>query len=173
MALFLSTFTNKIDKKKRVSVPASFRALMKENAFVAFRSLTQPAIEGFSMQQMQGFSKKIDHFQLFSEDQSDLTASIFADAEALAFDKEGRIPLSDELIAHAELKSHVCFVGRGATFQLWNPETFKDYQQKARQRLMVRRPKLVDGKGQEENTEKVNREEAQKTSAARMWDSKD
>lgn len=145
MTLFLSTFTNKIDKKGRVSVPASFRALLSKQefkGFVTFRSLTQPAVEGFSMQQMEGFADKIDHFQLFSEDQTDLTASIFADAEPLAFDSEGRISLNEALITHASLTTHVCFVGRGATFQLWDPDTFKAYQAKARDRLMVRRPQL-------------------------------
>ena len=39
MALFLSTFINKIDKKGRVSVPATFRAALSEASFQAHSSL--------------------------------------------------------------------------------------------------------------------------------------
>ena len=52
MALFLSTHENKIDKKGRVSVPASFRAEMTEESFqgvVLFRSNVHACLEGFRM----------------------------------------------------------------------------------------------------------------------------
>jgi len=142
-ALFLSTFENKIDKKGRVSTPASFRNALKASSFkgfVAFRSMTLPAIEGFSMEHMTTFAQNIDHFELFSEDQTDLTASVFADADPLSFDSEGRILLNTSLITHAELQDQVMFVGRGPTFQLWHPENFKTYQQEARARLKLRKP---------------------------------
>lgn len=147
--MFLSTFENRIDKKGRVSVPAPFRAVLKteENqGFAAFRSLSQACVEGFSMQQMMQFSSHINSFQLFAQDQDDLTASVFADAEALLFDSEGRVMLSEAMIHHAQLEDKVCFVGRGPTFQLWHPAHFKTYQEAARRRLKARAPILsLDG----------------------------
>jgi MraZ protein len=145
MSLFLSTFENKIDKKGRVSVPASFRTVLKGGnfkGFVAFRSLSHPCVEGFSMERMTAFSKEMDSFQLFAQDQADVTASVFADAEPLAFDAEGRVMLSPAMLEHAGFEERVCFVGRGATFQLWNPESFQTYQHEARERLKSRQPQL-------------------------------
>ena len=143
---FLSNFTNKIDKKGRVSAPASFRQILSDSSFkgfVAFRSLTHPCIEAFAMEHMEAFSTRIDTFQLFSEEQTDLTASIFADAETLAFDGDGRITLTDTLVTHANLKDKVAFVGRGPTFQIWEPAAFQHYQQEARLRLKTRKPVLT------------------------------
>ena len=146
MSIFLATHTNKIDKKGRVSVPASFRTVLSGEDFqgiVAFRSLTAPAIEGFGMSRMVHLSQQVDTLDPFSQAQDDLTASIFADAHPLSFDAEGRILLTEPLIVFARLKDTVSFVGRGATFQLWNPELFENYQDTARQRLRVHRPCLT------------------------------
>src|SRR5690606_31394902 len=49
VALFLSRFDNKVDRKGRVSVPAPFRAQLSQQAFhgiIAYPSPVAPAIEG-------------------------------------------------------------------------------------------------------------------------------
>lgn len=138
MALFLSTFINKVDKKGRVSVPASFRlALSKEafQGFVAFRSYKNQAIECCSYSRMARLSESIDGLDIFSEAQEDLTASLFADAHQLPFDGDGRVILPPGLLEHGEITDKVAFVGRGGTFQIWAPTVFKPIQEQARGRL--------------------------------------
>jgi Uncharacterized protein conserved in bacteria len=142
MALFLSTFINKLDKKGRVSVPASFRLLLADQPFqgiVGFRSYTHPTIEGMGMDRMQRLSESVDQLDVFSEAQDDLTATIFADAQLMAFDGEGRIIIPPALLEHAQIKENIAFVGRGPTFQLWNPDLFAHHQQKARERAQTQK----------------------------------
>jgi MraZ protein len=139
MTLFLSTFINKLDKKGRVSVPASFRLALSGQDFqgiVAFRSYKLPAIEGMGLDRMQRLSKSVDHLDLFSEVQEDLAATIFADTQMLAFDGDGRVILQPLLLEHANIQDAVAFVGRGATFQIWNPLAFEAHQQEARKRVL-------------------------------------
>ena len=45
MALFLSSHENKVDRKGRVSVPASFRSSLGGVSVVLFRSSTHACIE--------------------------------------------------------------------------------------------------------------------------------
>jgi MraZ protein len=138
MALFLSTFTNKLDKKGRVSVPASFRSMLAGQTFqgiVGFRSYKLPAVEGMGIDRMQRLSESVDQLDVFSEAQDDLTAAIFADAQMMAFDGDGRIIVPPLLLEHAKIKESVVFVGRGATFQIWNPELFDKHQGEARKRV--------------------------------------
>lgn len=140
--LFLSTFHNKLDKKGRVSVPASYRTVLASQTVpgvVVFRSLSLEAIESFGMDRMEKLSHQLDQMDLFSEDQQDWSASIFADAQHLAFDSEGRIVIPESFCDHAGLSDTVAFVGRGPTFQLWNPEKFRHYQEEARLRLRERK----------------------------------
>jgi len=136
---------NKLDKKGRVSVPASFRLVLSGQAFqgiVAFRSYKLPAVEGMAIDRMQRMSDSVDQLDLFSEAQEDLTTTIFADAQMLAFDGDGRIILPQMLLAHANIKDQVAFVGRGATFQIWNPEAFEAYQNEARRRVQDKQATL-------------------------------
>jgi len=138
MALFLSTFVNKVDKKGRVSVPAPFRAVLTGQSFagiVAFRSYKFPALEGCGADRMERLSRSMDDLDLFSQEQDDLAATIFADAHQLPFDSDGRIVLPEALAKHADISEYAAFVGRGAMFQIWNPEAFSHFQDEARARV--------------------------------------
>ena len=99
LALFLSTFVNKVDRKGRVSVPATFRASLTGQAFngiVAYRSFKLPSIEAGGIDRMEEMSARIDTLDEFSEDRDSLS-SIFAEAQQLAFDGEGRVVLPEAL----------------------------------------------------------------------------
>jgi MraZ protein len=63
-------------------------------------------------------------------------APLFAEAQQLPFDGEGRISLPDLFCQHAELGETIAFVGQGPTFQIWNPSTFEAYQEASRQKLI-------------------------------------
>ncbi len=151
MRLFLNTFVNKIDRKGRVSVPATFRAVLADQSFpgiVAFRSFTAAAcIEGGGMDRMESLSASTDQLGPFSTELDDLTSLIFADARQLPFDTEGRIVLPEDLIAHAGLAESCAFVGKGKTFQIWEPQAFATAQDEARRRAMANRPSLIPGPG--------------------------
>ncbi|HLF59488.1 MAG TPA: division/cell wall cluster transcriptional repressor MraZ [Alphaproteobacteria bacterium] len=137
MALFLSTFVNKVDKKGRVSVPAPFRAALAGQAFagiIAFRSYKFRALEACGADRMDRLSRSMDDLDLFSQEHDDLAATIFADAHQLPFDSDGRIVLPEQLAQHAEIAERAAFVGRGPMFQIWNPEAYLHFQDEARAR---------------------------------------
>lgn len=138
MALFLSTVVNKLDKKGRVSVPASFRGALEKEVFasvVVFRSLHLPTLEGMGAGRLQQLSESLDRHDIFAQSSHDLADCVFADAQMLGFDSEGRIAIPAAFLAYARIQDQIAFVGRGATFQIWDPEAFQVHQGKARQRL--------------------------------------
>lgn len=138
MALFLSTYINKIDRKGRLSIPSPFRTLLSQSAtqgVVGLKSPNAPAIECFSYERLERLAAKIDELPLYSEEHQDLTAAFFANVCPFTFDSEGRITLPQELITYADLKTEVAVVGRGHVFQIWDHETFKTYATSAQQRV--------------------------------------
>ncbi len=152
MSLFLSIFTNKLDKKGRISVPATFRAtLAKENfqGIIAFRSYKYNAIECCGIERMQRLSSSVDDLDFFSDTKDDLTTSIFADACQLPLDGDGRIIVPKLLIDFAGITDQAAFIGLGATFQIWQPEAFAAHQASARTRVQQKqttvplRPKIT------------------------------
>lgn len=135
MALFLSTYTNKVDRKGRISVPASFRAALSAESFqgiVLFRSNNHVCLEGFGHSAMEGLSNRLDHYDLFSAEQDDMATAIFGEAVQLPFDGDGRVVLPGDLINFAKLDEHAAFVGLGRKFQVWNPSEFERRRDAAR-----------------------------------------
>ena len=138
--VFVGTVDNKLDRKGRVSVPAAYRTHLAEEGFPGFFAYPSPrvdsgAIEACGMRFMQVLSDRIGQLDFFSEEQDELTASIFAKAHQLTWDAEGRVSLPEALIAYAGVTDRVVFVGRGKTFQLWQPQRFEAHQRDVDRRL--------------------------------------
>lgn len=141
MTLFLSTYVNRVDKKGRVSVPATFRAALSAQAFqgiVLFRSNVHACLEGFGWDYMNELSMRLDHFNLFSEEQDDLATAIFGESVQLPFDGDGRVVLPVELMRHAGVVENAAFVGMGRKFQLWDPDSFARRKEEARRSVRDR-----------------------------------
>src|ERR1700757_2114319 len=97
--LFLSTYVNKVDRKGRVSVPATFRAAVADQSFpgiVVFPSFNYEALEGSGIKRMEEISARMSTLEEFSEEHDNL-GMLFAAAQALPFDTEGRIVLPETL----------------------------------------------------------------------------
>ena len=145
MSLFLSSYENRLDTKGRISVPASFRASLAGEAFsgvVLYRSFTNNCIEGLSMSRMEQMATATDKMGVFDSELDDLSAMLFADARPLNFDVTGRIVIPTELLKHAGITDKAVFVGRGNSFQIWNPDAFRAAQEKALANLRATRPNL-------------------------------
>ena len=124
MAVFLSSFVNKIDKKGRVSVPASFRSVLGVDAsgIVIFRSLQYDALDGCSIAHLELLSQSLEKLDLPPETFELIETTIFGGSVQIPFDSEGRVSLPPHLAAAVGIDNEVAFVGRRKTFQLWNPE---------------------------------------------------
>lgn len=146
MSLFLSSYENHIDAKGRISVPAVFRASLNNDKFagvVLYRSFTHKCIEGLSMSRMEQLVAATDKMGVFDNALDDLSAMLFADARPLQFDVTGRIVIPDDLLKHAEIHDTALFVGRGNSFQIWNPDAFRAVQEKSLENLRAARPNLI------------------------------
>ena len=146
--LFLDTVLNKVDAKGRVSLPADYRAIVKDSGaeIVCYRSLTAPCIEGCLEDLMEKLATQMeDSLDFFSEKQDALTKLVFGDSKRYTFDSTGRIMLSDKLLKHAEITDVAVFVGKGRKFQIWNPQNWEKEEQKLREEVRQNRPSLREG----------------------------
>lgn len=147
MALFLSTFTNKLDKKGRISVPASFRNALAGQEFhgvIAYPSFINPCIEACGYGRMVKLHETIEALDPFSEERDAFATAILGGSSQLSFDGDGRVMLPEALIAEAGLSDQALFVGKGDTFEIWEPAAFAAYAETSRQlarekRLSLRR----------------------------------
>jgi len=135
--MFLSTYVNKVDRKGRVSVPATFRSTLatnrQPNLLIAFPSMRVPAVECTGSDRIEEMQDRIETLEQFSEEYENLT-QLFADSHPLTMDGEGRVILSERLKQHAQITDDVAFVGLGAMFQLWDPGRYDEHSAAVRER---------------------------------------
>lgn len=121
MTQFRGKITNKLDKKARVSIPATFRALLAGEGLVLRRSVRSPCIEAWPVATFNAQAHAIDPLQQMSEDEDNLEYAMCSDTVDVLPDAEGRVVLPEDLIAFANLSDNVTFLGRPGRFELWEP----------------------------------------------------
>ena len=143
--MFLSTYENKLDKKGRVSVPASYRSYLSNigyNGVVCFPSFNNQCIEAWPQDRIEKISNAIDSLNPFEEKKDYFATSILSESTNLQFDTEGRVSLASKLLKYAKIKNSMLFVGQGKTFQIWEPTTFEKFRATARKKSNIYRASL-------------------------------
>jgi len=143
--MFLSTYENRLDKKGRVSVPASFRSYLSSmgyNSVICYPSFNNTSIDACPQSRIEKLSDSIDSLNPFEENRDVFATSVLADSVNLHFDSEGRISIPNKLLDHAKIKHTMLFVGQGKTFQIWEPKLFEKFKAQARKKANLNRATL-------------------------------
>ena len=143
--MFLSIYENKLDKKGRVSVPASFRSYLSNlgyNGIVCFPSFNNQSIEAWPQDRIEKISSAIESLNPFEDKKDYFATSILSESINLQFDSEGRILITEKLLKHAKIKNSMLFVGQGKTFQIWEPTSFEKFRVTARKKSNINRSNL-------------------------------
>lgn len=137
MDRYVSNFLNRLDAKGRVSIPASFRAVLARDGhdgLFVHPSLTGPTLDCGGRELIGEIERLILRLPIGSEERDQLSLATFGASEVLKLDGEGRIVVSELIRTHAEIRDSVAFVGLGPKFQLWEPERFRARLAAARER---------------------------------------
>lgn len=139
MADFVSHYTNRLDAKGRVSVPAPFRQALTRDGFeglYCFPSLHHPAVDAGGHQLVAEIRKRLEGLATLTDDHDALSTALYGASETLKIDRDGRVMLSDTLREHAGIGDQVTFVGQGYKFQIWEPTRFRAHRAEAMRRAM-------------------------------------
>lgn len=120
--MFLGQYRHNLDSKDRLTVPARFRELLQNGAYV---------MQGFDRNLMiltedafQAISQRIKHTSVTDPDSRLLRRLIYSTADRVDLDKGGRILIPLFLRQWANLSGEVILVGMGDFFEIWSPETW-------------------------------------------------
>lgn len=138
MDRFVSNFTNRLDAKGRVSIPATFRAVLArdghEGLFV-HPALGAPALDAGGNMLLSEIDAFLSGFPAYSDERDQLSTATYGTSEVLKFDGEGRIGLTESIKSHAGVSEAVTFVGLGHKFQIWEPGRFRAHLEAALARV--------------------------------------
>jgi MraZ protein len=138
MNRFVSNFTNKLDSKGRVSIPASFRAVLARDGFEGLYvhpALDAPALDAGGNVLLNEIDAFLSTMSPYSDERDQLSTALFGTSEIPKVDPEGRVILTESVKVHAGIGDTVTFVGLGHKFQIWEPEQFRAFLEGARAKV--------------------------------------
>jgi MraZ protein len=129
---FSGSWIHKVDAKGRVSLPADFRKVLEavgSNHIVVLPQMKH--LDYHVVLSQTAYDTFIEKFESEDRDPDEIEAMaqvIQTNARQIPFDDVGRMVLSRDLREQIGLTGEVRFVGRGSSFQLWEPGTHAVYE---------------------------------------------
>lgn len=140
MAVFLSTYVNKVDRKGRVSIPAQFRqSLVKTSVpgtVYLWPSLNHQCLEGADQDYLDVLSESLESPELDADEREMIETFIFGKLIPLQIDNEGRVVLPASLAEFAGVTEEAAFIGRRKTFQVWEPKALEAHEAALRDQVV-------------------------------------
>ncbi len=145
MDRFVSNYTLRLDNKGRVSIPASFRAVLARDGFdglYCYPTLDRPAVDAGGNALLAEIDALVADYRPYSDGREQFAVALYGTSEILKIDGEGRVLLSEALKTHAGIKDAVSFVGLGHKFQIWEPGRFRSELAEATEKVRALKQQL-------------------------------
>jgi MraZ protein len=122
---FLGSSSHNLDGKFRLTVPSKWRD--KGDEEVEYMGIPDPegCISVFPPRMIEKMEDRAAEISLGDTEGQDVLATVFGNAEAFTFDKQGRIILPEGLRAHGNISKSVVVVGHLTHFRIWGVEEFE------------------------------------------------
>jgi MraZ protein len=118
--MFLGQYTHNLDNKGRLTIPARYRDLLLDGAYVTQgfdRNLIVMTVTAF-----ENMSQNVKQMSITDSKARLLRRLIFSNGEKVEVDKAGRILIPQFLRLGAGLNGEAIVVGVGDYFEIWSPE---------------------------------------------------
>ncbi len=120
--MFLGQYRHAIDNKGRLTIPARFRDLLEDGAYIT---------QGFDRNLMvlraptfEGISRRVSQLSMTDPAVRQLRRLIFSTADRADVDRNGRILIPQFLRDVAHVDGEAVVVGVGEYFEIWSPDVW-------------------------------------------------
>lgn len=130
--VFVGTFRHSVDDKKRVAIPAKWRAAASGSR--EFYVLPDPKNHLVVLPEtaMEKLLERADDISIGEYERRDVLRLIASKAHGTPCDKQGRITLTEDLLRHAGIDSgEAVLVGVLTKFEIWSPARLAAAEQSA------------------------------------------
>ncbi len=122
--MFLGQYEHTIDEKGRLTIPARYRDLLQDGAFI-----TQGFDANLMVLTADSFNQiyeRINRMSMTNPTARQLKRLIFAHADRVEVDRAGRFLIPQFLRQAAQLNGTAILVGVGDYFEIWSPELWDE-----------------------------------------------
>ena len=143
-AQFRGRYVNKLDVKKRVSIPAVYRQALNHQPLVLRRSNRFRCIEAWPAIIFASTMTPITPSTVYTDDEDDDLYVNYADTIDATPDGEGRLVMDQALLDFAGIGDQIAILGKNRIFEFWEPRAADEQIERSRARQQA---KLIAARG--------------------------
>ena len=128
---FTGEYTNSLDSKNRLNIPAKFRKSLdpiNENTFVLTRGFEKCLIL-YPLNEWQEVEAQLSLLSSIRSRDRDFVRSITRHATPVCYDAQGRIQITEKLSSYSQINNTVSIVGMIKKIELWSPKLLQQKDQ--------------------------------------------
>jgi MraZ protein len=131
--VFVGTFRHAVDEKKRLAIPAKWRAAARGSQ--EFYVLPDPksCLVVLPESAMNKMLERADDISIGEYERRDVLRLIASKAHGSPCDNQGRITLTEELLRHAGIDGEAVLVGVLTKFEIWSSARLAEVERNATQ----------------------------------------
>lgn len=128
METIVGTYECKVDAKGRLLIPAPLKkqlATSLQNGFVLKRSVFQPCLELYPMQEWDLMMQRINKLNRFVKKNNDFIRRFTAGVKVVEIDALGRFLVPKDLVAFASIAKEVVFSSAVNIVEIWDKDLYE------------------------------------------------
>lgn len=123
--MFIGQYTNSIDSKGRIIMPAKYRNKVSNELIIA-RGL-DGCLALYPLEKWQEIANKLASLPTTKKKARDYARAVLSSASDVQLDSKGRINIPDNLLKLANLNKNCLVIGVGDYIELWDEERWSNY----------------------------------------------
>ena len=128
MNTIIGTYECKVDAKGRLMMPAPLKkqlASSLQNGFVLKRSVFQPCLELYPMEEWDLMMQKINKLNRFVKKNNDFIRRFTAGVKVVEIDALGRLLVPKDLVAFSSISKDVVFSSAVNIVEIWDKDLYE------------------------------------------------
>ncbi|WP_298525395.1 division/cell wall cluster transcriptional repressor MraZ [uncultured Christiangramia sp.] len=129
MVNLIGTYECKVDAKGRLMVPSALKKQltpMLQDGFVIKRSVFQPCLELYPMEQWDIMMTKINKLNRFKKQNNDFIRRFTAGVKTVEVDSNGRLLIPKDLIGFAGIDKEIVLSSAIAIVEIWDKDKYEN-----------------------------------------------
>jgi len=125
----IGTYECKVDAKGRLMVPAALKKQLTpvlQEGFVLKRSVFQPCLELYPMQEWNEMMKKINGLNRFKKKNNDFIRRFTAGVKTVEVDANGRLLIPKDLFGFAEMDKEIVLSSAINIIEIWDKDKYEN-----------------------------------------------
>ncbi|WP_026839572.1 division/cell wall cluster transcriptional repressor MraZ [Gillisia sp. JM1] len=129
MVNLIGTYECKVDAKGRLMVPAALKKQLTpvlQEGFVLKRSVFQPCLELYPMEEWNEMMKKINSLNRFKKKNNDFIRRFTAGVKTVEVDANGRLLIPKDLFGFAEMDKEIVLSSAINIIEIWDKDKYEN-----------------------------------------------